>query len=286
MSALADALRTDIARLAGEIGERHTRRPRALAAAAAFIEEALAAAGHRVERQEYEVGGVPCANLEVEVAGGPEVIVVGAHYDTVPGSPGANDNATGVAATLALARAFAGRRPARTLRFVAFVNEEMPYFHTDRMGSFRYARRCRERGERVVGMLSLETIGYYSDEPRSQAYPFPLGLLYPSTGNFVGFVANLRSRAFGRRVASAFRRHARFPCESVATFGGIPGVGWSDHWAFWEAGFPAVMVTDTALFRYPHYHTADDTPDKVDHESLARVVAGLERTVEDLAHGP
>jgi Zn-dependent M28 family amino/carboxypeptidase len=201
----------------------------------------------------------------------------------VLGAPGANDNGTGVAAMLALARRFSGQKPRRTLRFVAFANEEPPHFQTAEMGSVVYAQRSRERSENVVAMLSLETLGYYDDAQGSQVYPPPIGLFYPSTGNFVGFVSNVSSRKLLRDVVGDFRSHTRFPSEGAALPAVIPGVGWSDHWAFWQAGYPALMVTDTAPFRYPHYHTGADTPDKIDYERLARVVAGLERSIRRLA---
>jgi Zn-dependent M28 family amino/carboxypeptidase len=214
-----------------------------------------------------------------------EVIVVGAHGDSVDGAVGANDNGSGVAAVLELARLFREAKPARTLRLVAFVNEEPPFFKTEQMGSRVYARRSKARGENVVAMFSLETIGYYSDRPGSQRYPFPLGFFYPSTGNFIAFVSNLSSRALLHEVLASFRRHAEFPSESVAAPAFIPGVDWSDHWSFWKEGYPALMVTDTAPYRYPYYHTVQDTPDKVDYERAARVATGLQGMLSELAGG-
>jgi hypothetical protein len=284
--AASERLRRDVTALAGEIGERNVRVPGALLLAARHVAGELEAAGYEVRPQEYRVGTQTCANLEVELPGADradEIVVVGAHYDSVVGSPGANDNASGTAALLEIARRFAGRRPSRTIRFVAFVNEEPPYFQTERMGSLVYARRCRERGERIVGMLSLETIGCYSDEPSSQTYPFPLSLFYPSTGNFVAFVGNPASRRLTLETVASFRAHTPFPSEGGILDDAIPGVGWSDHWAFWQVGYEAVEVTDTAPFRYAHYHTTADTPDKVDYDRLARVTLGLARVVADLA---
>lgn len=285
-AALAPRLRGDIEVLALQIGERNMGRPEALSRAAEFLERSLAEAGYAVERQTYEVGAQQVANLEAERRGGSrteEIVIVGAHYDSIEGSPGADDNATGSAAVLALARQFARKKSSRTIRFVEFVNEEPPYFQTPAMGSWRYAQRCRTRRERIVAMLSLETIGYYADAPGTQTYPFPFNLIYPSRGNFIGFVSNLRSGPLVRQVIGSFRRQARFPSEGVATLASIAGVAWSDQWAFWEQGYPAVMVTDTAPFRYPYYHSAQDTPDKIDYERLARVVAGLARVIEELA---
>lgn len=277
-------LRDDVQVLARDVGDRSLPPPGKLALAAEVIEHRLERAGYAVQRQRFEVGGHPCDNLEAERRGQrDEIVVVGAHYDSVHGTMGADDNASGVASLLALARAFAGASPARTLRFVAFANEEPPYFQTDSMGSVVYARRARQRGEKVVAMLSLETLGYYSDQPRSQRYPFPFGLFYPTTGDFVAFVGNTSSRALVHQTVAAFRRGVGFPSEGVAAPGALQGVGWSDHWAFWQQGYPAVMVTDTAPFRNPDYHTERDTPERLSYAPLARVVRGLSHVIEELA---
>lgn len=281
--ALADELRRDVTRLAVQIGERNLlNRPQALAQAADYIEAQFAAAGYEVKRQVYQVSGESCCNLEVEIPGTThpeEIVIVGAHYDSVSGTPGANDNGSGVAALLALARRFSGQKTGRTLRFVAFTNEEPPYFGTDKMGSRVSARRCRERGEDIKAMLSLETIGYYADGAGSQHYPPPLGLFYPSKGNFIAVVGNVRSRRLVRRVVETFRQQERFPCEGGALPGILPGISLSDHWSFWREGYRAVMVTDTAMFRYPHYHDPEDTVDKIDFDRTARVVRGLGKVI-------
>jgi Zn-dependent M28 family amino/carboxypeptidase len=260
--------------------------PAELEAAARYVESALSALGYAVETQAWDAGRTPVRNIEAGVRGATrpqEIVVIGAHYDSVVGAPGGNDNGSGVAALLELARRFRNAGPARSVRFVAFVNEEPPFFLTGEMGSQHYARRARERGEEIVAMFSLETIGYYSDEPRTQHYPFPLGLFYPSAGNFIAFVSNLASRRLLHEALGAFRRHAAFPSEGVAAPAFLPGIDWSDHQSFWQEGYPALMVTDTALYRYPHYHTAQDTPDKVDCERLARVVRGLDGMLRELA---
>jgi hypothetical protein len=293
---LARELEADVTMLAREIGERHAGPFHAanLAKAERFIHRSLTAAGLAADRQAYEVRGVTVANLFAEVTGRPapgpvprEIVVIGAHYDSAEGTPGANDNASGVAATLALARAFAAAKPVRTLRFVFFTNEEPPWFQTDDMGSVRYARRCRARAEPIAAMLSLETIGYFSDAPGSQRFDSfpPLRWLYPDAGNFIAFVGNVGSGPLVARAVGTFRATTPFPAYGCAIPGAIEGVGWSDHWAFWQSGYPAAMVTDTAAFRYPHYHTAEDTPDKLDFGRIARVVRGLERVVADLADG-
>jgi len=283
---LRGRLRAHVEKLASGIGERNVFQPRGLEAAAAYVEERLGALGDTVEAQPFVSHGETVRNLEAERRGGArarEILVVGAHYDSVIGSPGANDNGSGVAALLEIARLLRGRAPQRTLRLVAFVNEEPPPFQTDDMGSLRYARRCRERGENVVAMLSLETIGCYSDAPHSQSYPAGLGLLYPSTGNFIGVVGDLGSRGLVHDVERSLKRHTPVPVVAAALPGFLPGVGWSDHWAFWQHGYRAVMVTDTAPFRYAAYHTAQDTPEKLDYDRLTRVVWGLAETVAELA---
>lgn len=283
---LASELRHDVTYMADEIGERNVRyRSRELVQTARFIAVALADAGYAVKRQEYNVDDTVCVNLEVEIPGtirSDEIVIIGAHYDSVASCPAANDNGSGVAAVLSLARVGSSFQNERTLRFVLFVNEEKPYAHTGQMGSWVYARRCRERGEKVTAMLSLETIGYYSDEPGSQRYPSGLGLLYPKTGNFVAFVGNTRHGQLVRQVVRAFRLNEQFPSQGGAMPHAMSDIGRSDHWPFWQEGYPALMVTDTAPFRYPYYHTSEDTVDKIDIERMARVVRGLQSVIRSL----
>jgi hypothetical protein len=299
--ALREELRANVQKLAGEIGERNMQHYPELNAAADFIENSFSSAGLHPRRDTYEIRGQPCHNIEAEiparsqgaaVSGPPQpIILIGAHYDSVLGSPGANDNGSGVAAMLALARRFSTRyterrltqTPYKTLRFVAFVNEEPPYFLSDEMGSFIYAGRCKKRGDKIAAMISLETIGYFSDTPHSQTYPSPgLGLFYPKVGNFIGFVSNIPSRSLLRRVVAFFREHAKIPSEGAALPAFIPGVSWSDQWSFWRYGYPGIMVTDTAPFRYPYYHSSSDTPDKLDYDRFTLVVSGMEKVIEDL----
>lgn len=283
---LAALLKTHVMKLAGEIGERNVWQEKNLAAAASYIEETLAGLGYDVRRQEYRAEGRTVANLEVELRGKsrPEdIIVIGAHYDTVRGCPGANDNGSGVAALLEMARSLAAAPSERTLRLVFFVNEEPPFFLTDKMGSRVYAQAARKRGEKIIAMLSLETIGYYSDQAGSQNYPFPFSFFYPDTANFIGFVSNIKSRRLLRRTLSLFRRHSTFPAEGVTAPGWMTGIGWSDHWSFWRAGYPAIMITDTALFRYRQYHTPADIPAELDYDRMALVVAGLTAAVLELS---
>jgi hypothetical protein len=284
---LRGELQADVQRLAGDIGERNEFHYAALKAAADHIEHSFSAAGLPPRREGYEMRGRSFDNIEAEIRGEvPQIVLVGAHYDSVLGAPGANDNGSGVAAVLALARRFAGRPARQTLRFVAFVNEEPPYFQTPQMGSFVYAQRCQKRGDQISAMISLETIGYFSDAPGSQSYPIPgIGAFYPTTGNFIGFVGNVGSRALVRRVIALFRQHAQVPSQGAAFPAFVPGVAWSDQWSFWQHGYPGIMITDTAPFRYPHYHAPTDTPDKLDYDRFARVVSGMQKVIEDLAGG-
>jgi len=288
---LRDELQRDLQVLAGDIGPRNAWCPERLEEAALFLETELERAGYEVGRQAYSVGSQTFRNLEVELRGSgspEEIAIVGAHYDSVASDdcPGANDNGSGVVAVLALARRFAESRPDRTLRFVLFVNEEPPFFQTENMGSRVYARGCRSRGEEVVAMVCLETMGWFSDEKGSQRYPPLVGWFYPAQGDFIAFVGNLSSRALVRRCGEAFHRRATISSEEAVLPAPLPGVGWSDHWSFWQEGYPALMVTDTAPFRYPHYHTSRDTPDQVDCAALARVVDGLEEVVRELVGLP
>jgi hypothetical protein len=290
-------LREHVEMLATHIGTRDAVHYDALEAAAEYIRRTLNDAGYTVGEQTFEcqeriataqgtfdTAGHPFRNLEVQIDGAllpGEIVLIGAHYDTA-GVPGADDNATGVAAALELARRFKERKPRRSVRFVFFTNEEDPFYQQESMGSLVYANRCRERGEKIQGMLSLESIGYYSDAKWSQRYPFPFSLFYPSTGNFVGFVSAYKSRALLRETVRSFRRHTQFPSRGLAAPASVDGIEWSDHWSFRQAGYPALMVTDTAPYRNP-------TPpgkrhaDTIDYDRVARVVEGLAKVVEDLA---
>lgn len=281
----ADRLQADVQVLAAEIGERTTRRPEQLARAAAFIHERFARLGYAVRDEAYQAGPVQVANIEAELVGTTrrdEIIVIGAHYDSAPGTPGANDNASGTAAVLELARHFRDAQPTRTVRFVAFTNEEPPFFHTELMGSTVYARGARERREKIVAMLSLECLGCYADRPGSQQYPPPFQRFYPDTADFIAFVGNVGSYGLLRRCIGRFRATTRFPSQGLVAPERVQFIGWSDQWSFWRYGYPAIMVTDTAIFRDRQYHLPGDTPEKLDYQRMARVVGGIGRVVEFL----
>jgi len=279
-------LQAHVQMLAGNIGERNVFHSAALNDAALYIESEWGRQGYAVRRLPYEVSGLCCANLEVVRNGNTrqrEILLIGAHYDSAQGSPGANDNASGVAALLEISRAFAAIEPAMMIRFVAFVNEEPPFFMSGQQGSMVYAKAARHRGDAIRLMVSLETIGWYNNQPGSQHYPPPFNLFYPDRANFIGMVSDFRSKATMRRLAQAFRAYSDFPMETVATFRLVPGVTWSDHRSFWRQGYQAVMITDTAPYRYPHYHAAEDTPDKLAYAEFARVTLGLRAAFVDVA---
>ena len=279
----ADRLAGHVNRLAGDIGPRHMERPAAYREARKYLVDRLESFGYVPRLQTYEVLGLEVHNIVAEREGSTrpdEIVVVGAHYDSENGTPGADDNASGVAGALELARRFAGREPERTVRFVLFANEEAPYAGTRAMGSMRAARQAREAGEAIVVMYSLEMLGYYTDEPGTQGYPAGLDWLYPSTGDFIAFVGNLSSRSQVRRSVGAFRRAVDFPSQGIASPEAIRGVRFSDHASYWRYDYPGVMVTDTAFFRNDHYHRPSDKPSTLDYTRMARVVDGLEAVVE------
>jgi ADP-ribosylglycohydrolase len=285
----AARLQTDVKALSDGIGERRIGYVDSLTQAekhlSAEIEPLLQGTRARLSREDVGQRGGHAANLVLDMPGRSDanVVVVGAHYDTAPGTSGANDNASGVAVLLELARRFRQRVLAHPLRFVFFANEEPPYFQRPGMGSLVHAAKAHKRGDHIKAMLSLETLGYYTDKPGTQAYPWPLSLAYPSTGNFVAFVGNWRSRSLVRQAIERLRATTAFPSEGAALPEIVPGVGWSDHWSFWQYGYPAIMITDTAVYRDPSYHEASDRPANIDYLRLARLVSGVAHVVERLA---
>jgi len=299
--ATAERLRADVRTLSeefaprcGATAETHEKLEAAARYLTSNVELLLRGASDRrmiVQRFEERARLYSNVVFEFEVEGAEEIVVVGAHYDsycgTPPYTPGADDNASGTAMALELARRFDQRRRAagatpwrRALRFVFFANEEPPYFQTAAMGSLIYAQQAQQKGERIAAMLSLETLGYYRDEPGSQTYPYGIDrfLDLPVRGDFLAFAANLDSRALMVEVVDAFRRGTALPADGLAA-PGIPQLGWSDNWAFWQAGFPAVMVTDTAPQRNPNYHLASDTWDTLDYRRMAMAADGLEEAI-------
>lgn len=277
-------LRRHVEMLSGVIGERNVPYHfGALEAAAQYIEDQMRTSRHSPTSQRFQVLNKTVRNIVSEVRGvkNPERIwVVGAHYDSIDGSPAANDNGSGIAGVLEMARLLGSGRPRDTIRFVAFVNEEPPFYKGSAMGSLVYAQSCREKAEQIMGMVNLEMIGCYSNVRGSQRYPVPLdrGIakwFLPDRGNFIAFVGNTASWKLTWRCRRLFKKSIRFPSLWIPAPRWVECAGMSDHWSFWEQGYPAVMVTDTAFFRYSHYHKASDTSDKINYPSMARVVSGL-----------
>jgi len=285
--ALEADLRAHVDTLCQEIGPRAPFLGHGLLQAQFYIREILDQAGLQVEEQGYDYFGKPVANLIARSPGQPDgegFYLIGAHYDTVPATPGADDNASAVAVLLELAKWT--RQSSLPLRFAAFTLEEAPAFSTRDQGSRVYTRRAAARGEHILGAIVLEMVGYTC--PR-QHYPFALRWAgYPEEGNYIGVVGDWRSRKLGRSVLNGLRKNPRLPAESLT----VPFKGWilpetrlSDHASFWDCGWPALMVTDTAFFRNPNYHTPRDRPETLNYRFMAELVLGLELAIEELAQG-
>jgi len=252
-----------------------------------YILAALRDQGIPVARQTVEYEGRPHHNLIVTIEGVErrgETVIIGAHYDTIEGTPGADDNASAVAVLLELCRALRDFRPQRTIKLIFFTLEEPPAFSTSRMGSAVYAAQARERGETIHGMIALEMVGYYTDEEGSQAFPLPgMGQVYSNRGNFIGVVGNVPSRELVQSVAGALRRASSLPVESLAAPAVVPGISFSDHGSFWKMGYRAVMITDTAFYRNPNYHTARDTIETLRFDRMAELLRGMVHVAHTLA---
>lgn len=279
---LAHNLFQHVDRLAGLIGPRHLGNSPAFHAAAGLVERELSNILPAATLQTYRVGNEEVANVVAAIPGTTlhdEIVVVGAHYDTVWSTPGADDNASAVAMLIEVARLMRDSRPRRTIRFVSFACEEPPYFHTGDMGSQFFARECRRRNERIHGMLCLEMVGYYSSKPNSQSVPpsIPRSLhrLFPNRGDFLAAVANLRSWRLLWQFRRGFKRAVRFPLFSIALPERIAEIRLSDNSSFWDQNYPALMLTDTSFLRNPHYHLNSDTPDTLDYERMAQVTVGV-----------
>lgn len=289
-------LESTVRALSEKIGPRNKFNQGSMAAAETFIRQAFENMGYTPLALDFpfvEPGADPnlhpsqAINFMVEIPGSTlpeEIVIVGAHYDTVYLSPGADDNTSGLAALLELAQRLRSFQPERTLRFVAFANEEQPYFMTESMGSMVYARSCREKNETITAMLALDGLGFYTSEPGSQSYMHsPLCLFYPDEGNFVAFLSDLESRELLFNTVRLFREGSTFPSEGMATVSWFPRLGNSDHGAFWKHGYPGILVTDTLALRNPHYHAKSDTWSTLDFKSMATVVNGLENVIKGLA---
>ncbi len=283
---LAERLRQNVELLFVADKERNIFNLQGLRSAEENIERSLREAGYEVFREAFVSQGVPVHNIRVELPGNKrpeEIVVVGAHYDSVRGSPGANDNGSGVALLIELARALSATPQERTVRLIFFVNEEPPFFWTEEMGSVHSAKLAKSKNEKIVAMLSLETLGYYENEKNTQRYPAILSWFYPSRGNFVAFVGMSSSSKLLKCAIKRFRHHATVPSEGAALPWIIPHVGSSDHWSYWREGYPAIMLTDTAMYRYRHYHTTEDKPARLNYRIMSQVFEGIEPMVRDLS---
>lgn len=279
-------LKKTVHHLSSRIGSRGYLEMRSLERAANYITEELKSYGYEVLFQPYKFEGRTYKNIIVELKGKktPEkILIIGAHYDTVIGTPGADDNASGVAGMLELARLLYRKDLNKTLRFVAFTLEEPPLFRSRYMGSYIYTKSLKDKKEDIEGMISLEMIGYFKDAPKSQSFPLPFfSWFYPDTGNFIALIGNLSSKRFISRVKEGFKKGTRLPLESLSAISCIPGVDFSDHLSFWRFGYKAMMVTDTAFYRNLNYHGISDRAGTLDYERMAEVVIGLKSAIEEL----
>ncbi len=278
------ALRAHVEKLATDFRPRDHRHPENLDRVATYVADLLRAAGGRVSEQAFQVGSHTYRN--VIAAFGPAIgdpVVIGAHMDAYGDLPGADDNASGVAGLLELGRIFGTQPPAAPVLLVAFTLEEPPHFRTGNMGSVRHAQALRQQGTKVRAMLALEMIGTFSDAPGSQRFPLPIiGLLYPDQGNFIAVVGRLGDGRLTRRVKAAMAGATPLEVRSMNAPRSVVGIDFSDHRAYWDAGYPALMITDGAFFRNTAYHTPQDTPERLDYRRMGQVVQGVWAAVQEL----
>lgn len=262
--------------------------PAALAQVAQFLAEQLTEAGGRVELQEFSAEGQAYSNVRAFF--GPTTarrLIVGAHFDVAGELPGADDNASGVAALLGVARRLGTAELTSTVELVAYCLEEPPFFRTEFMGSAVHARSLVDEGVELLGMINLEMVGYFSDEPDSQEFPVAeMKLIYPTVGNFITLVGRSQDAAFVSEVDGAMAAASELPTVQLISPVSAVGVDYSDHLNYWAEGFDAVMITDTSFYRNPHYHTASDTADTLDYGRMELVVEGVVAAVLHLAQGP
>jgi Zn-dependent M28 family amino/carboxypeptidase len=277
-------LRLAVTKLSREIGIRSYQDLDRLAKTVRYLLEEFSALGYQPATQSFQFAGKTYQNVIAELKGTqlPEqILVIGAHYDTVRTTPGADDNASGVAGLLGLAQLLAGKPLGKTARFVAFALEEPPAYRTKNMGSYHYAASLKKARENIAGMVCLEMIGFFCDRPGSQHYPIPfMKLKFPKTGNYIAMVGNRKSRNFTMQMAESFRKGTDLPLVTLNAPAIVVGIDFSDHWSFGKFGYPAFMVTDTAFYRNPNYHSPSDLPDTLDYDRMAQVVEGLSAAIE------
>ncbi len=288
-NSLRDNLVLHVDRLAGLIGPRTLRRPATIKATIGYIEGQWESMGYESHREEYDAIGDLATNIIIEKRGSKrphEIVLLGAHYDTVYTTPGADDNASAVAVLIEVSRLLKDHVGGRTLRCVAFACEEPPYFNADAMGSQYHARVSRERGDSIIGMLCLEMVGYFTSQPKSQRIPpgIPkfLHWAFPSRGNFLAAVGNLASWKLAWTFRRGFKRGSRMPLFSIVLPELIHEIRLSDNSSFWDQGYPALMLTDTSFLRNPHYHEASDLPETLDYDTMTQVALGVAGAVKKL----
>ena len=284
---LAEQLFHHVDVLASLIGERNSRRPSAIEAAAAYVKRQLEEAGYAVVEQPYAVSSRTATNLEVTLEGRQlelGEVVVGAHYDSAVGTPGADDNASAVAALIEIARGLSSFEPRRTIRLVFYDTEEMPHFMINEMGSQEHAALCRSEQRQLRGMICLESIGYFAPpEPAAGAPRWAINLLRPLGGRHVALVSNFHSVPFGLAVLWALFRSGWWQTLAMALPSRVNLIHLSDHRGYWEQGYRAAMLTGTALLRNPNYHRPTDTPEKLDYKRLAKLTTALAGAIRRLS---
>lgn len=277
-----------IEQLSVVIGSRSVYEYDKIETAKKYILTCLRNFGYDPVLQKYIYDGKEFSNIIVTISGvrnPDETVIVGAHYDTVFGTPGADDNASAVAILLEMCRMLKNFSSGRTLKLVFFVNEEHPLFRSEYMGSYVFARETKAKNENITAMICLEMVGYYGDTKGGQTFPLPLmNLIYSSSPNFIAVVGNISSRNIVAKVKQSFGDSSRIPVETLTTVRFVPGVDFSDHLSFWKMGYPAVMITDTAFYRNPNYHTERDTIDTLDFSKMSELLKGLIQAAKDLTN--
>ena len=285
LAEIRKGLESSVDYMAGVLGPRNYVHYAQLQRCKEWIRQRWKSEGYTVNEQTFFIEGKEYTNLEIEFPGRTapsEIIIVSAQYDTLPDSPGANNNSSGTAILLQLSRLLRNYTPDRTLRLVAFTTEEDPFFGTEMMGSYLYAKRSGQIGENILVTLSLDALGIYKEEPNSQRLPFPFSLFYPNRGNFLAFIGNLHSRKYLKESTMGFKKGSSFPVKAGAVPEWAKGAGWSDHSSFWKFGYPAIMITDTGGFRSPYHTTKDDTMEKLNFDAMSRIVVGMYSAIVEL----
>jgi len=279
-------LYTHVEHLSVKIGSRSVYEYEKIEDTKRYIVSCLEGFGYVPTFQNYDYGGKIYSNVIVSLRGvkyPDETVIIGAHYDSVYGTPGADDNASAVAVLLEMCRDLKSFSPGRTLKLIFFFLEEPPVFRTEHMGSYVYAKEAKARNENIKSMMCLEMVGYFSEQKGGQTYPLPLmNMMYPTTPNFIAVVGNLSSRNLVNNVKNSLKNASGIPVETLTTVSVVPGVDFSDHRSFWKMGYPAVMITDTAFYRNPNYHTESDAIDTLDFHTMSNLLQGLLQAAKDL----